>query len=99
MWWVVIVIAIVLAFIYVTLNYLSSCSHINWSELNEKNIQYCKSCGKARHVNIPCSHVWEIMRSSNIFHYDYGRDIIVGTMHIQKCQKCGEIKATQTNVR
>lgn len=98
MWWLVIVIAIVLAFIYMILNYLSSCSHSNWSELNEKNIQYCESCGKARHVNVPCSHVWEIIRQSNINQNYDGKIIITGAVYVQKCEKCGDIKDTQVRV-
>lgn len=66
-----------------------------WSEVDERWLQYCEVCGKARSIEPPpCEHSWKTMHESKI---SMGERAI-GWLYTLRCELCGDIKAKKVEV-
>ncbi len=67
-----------------------------YGELNDKNIQYCKICGKARYVKIKCNHKFEIISSDELF--SQSSHLAKGYLIVSKCVHCGILSEDKIGV-
>jgi hypothetical protein len=66
------------------------CFH-KWGDVIERR-QRCEKCGIVRNVN--CNHVWKEVEKMEII--SWGK--LAGQQIIQKCEICGEFKATELRI-
>lgn len=67
-----------------------------WSEVDERWLQYCTVCGKARSVKQQeCKHKWTVISTKTLSR----GNSTVGALYTLQCTKCGEISSKEVSVK